>query len=93
MPTMNDKQQRQYEKQQWREIKRARWAKKSLAEKLASIWLVGLCGALITTIGGGLIGMFVWMEFDLGFRTCLPVNIGIVLVLITGLALWIEGAL
>ena len=93
MPTMNDKQQRQYERQQWREIKRARWAKKSLAEKLASIWLIGLFSTMALAVTGALFGAIIYAEISLGFRTCAPLNIGIAVVLITWLALWRSGNL
>jgi hypothetical protein len=81
------------EREAYRQIKRARWAKKSLAEKLASIWIIGFFSIVVIGIGGFLIGMFVWVEFDLGFRACLPMNIGIALVLITWLALMVDGNL
>jgi len=93
MPTMNDKQQRQYEKQQWREIRRARWAKKSLGEKLANIWLIGLFSTMALAVTGALFGAIIYAEIDLGFRTCVPLNIGIAAVLITWLALWKSGEL
>ena len=93
MPTMNDKQQRQYERQQWREIGRARWAKKSLAEKLASIWLIGLFSTIALAVTGAVFGAIIYAEISLGFRTCAPLNIGIAVVLITWLALWRSGNL
>lgn len=93
MPTMNDKQQRQYERQQWREIRRARWAKKSLAEKSASIWLIGLFSTMALAVTGVLFGAIIYAEISLGFRTCAPLNIGIAVVLITWLALWRSGNL
>lgn len=93
MPTMNDKQQRQYERQQWREIRRARWAKKSLAEKLASIWLIGLFSTMALAVTVVLFGVIIYAEISLGFRTCAPLNIGIAVVLTTWLALWRSGNL
>ena len=93
MPTMSDKQQRRYEKEQWREIRRAHWAKKSLDEKLASIWLIGLFSTLALAVTGVLFGAIIYAEISLGFRTCVPLNIGIAVVLTTWLALWKSGEL
>jgi len=71
------------EKANYKAHKKARWARKTLAEKLATIWLYGFFSALLAGIGIFLLVMMAIAEWQMPWFADLKFNGAMVVVAIT----------
>jgi hypothetical protein len=78
------------EKANYRAVKKARWARKTLIEKFAHVWLYSLFTALLTALCGFLLVMTAIAEWEMPWYADLWFNGAMLVMAITWFALSVE---
>jgi uncharacterized membrane protein len=81
------KETQRWEKENHRAYKKRCWQKKTLAQKLATIWLNTIGWAILLTVASALIGIFVFFELDKKIPIAGKIT-AIVALLVLGISWW-----